>query len=66
MLKGNQKQLLSEFISDSYGTPEELAKCLDLGIEMFFYLEKDSFEQKDIQNVVFAIRGIIGILRHSD
>jgi hypothetical protein len=44
-------------------SPEEFAKCLDLGIEMLFYIEEDTFHRKDVQNVVFAIRRIIDNLR---
>ncbi len=53
----------SEWIMDTYGTPEELAKILDYGIEMLFYLEEGSFEQKEVQQVVAAIRGIVVGLR---
>lgn len=53
----------SEWIMDTYGTPEELAKILDFGIEMLFYLEEGSFEQKEVQQVVAAIRGIVVGLR---
>lgn len=63
MLKKKQKEHLSKLIDDSYGSPGRLANFLDRGIEMLFYLEEDTFEQKDIQGVVSAIRGIVEVLR---
>jgi hypothetical protein len=56
-------EILVNWIEDTYGSPEELAKILDYGIEMLFYLEEGSFEQKEVQNVVAAIRGIVVGLR---
>lgn len=56
-------EILVNWIEDTYGTPEELAKILDFGIEMLFYLEEGSFEQKEVQNVVAALRGIVVGLR---
>ncbi|MFD2101604.1 hypothetical protein [Flagellimonas iocasae] len=56
-------EIVLNWIEDTYGTPEELAKILDYGIEMLFYLEEGSFEQKEVQNVVAAIRGIVVRLR---
>lgn len=44
-------------------SPEEFAKYLDLGIEMLFYIEEDTFDRKDIQNVVYAMKRIIDNLR---
>ena len=63
MLKKEQQEFLSELIDDLYGSPEELAKYLDLSIEMLFYIEEDSFDRKEIQKVVCAIRGITTALR---
>ncbi|WP_282161393.1 hypothetical protein [Ulvibacterium marinum] len=54
---------LIELIEDSYGSPEELAKCLDLGIEMLFYIEEDTFDRSDVQSVVSALRRLNTILR---
>lgn len=56
-------EVLINWIEDTYGSSEELAKILDYGIEMLFYLEEDSFDQKEVQNVVAAIRGIVLLLR---
>ena len=56
-------EVFVNWIEDTYGTPEELAKILDYGIEMLFYLEEGSFEQKEVQNVVAALRGIVVGLR---
>ena len=63
MLANKQREQLSELITDTYGTTEGLIKHLDLAIEMLFYIEEDSFERADIQNVVAAIKGVIGVLR---
>lgn len=51
------------WIEDTYGSPEELAKVLDLGVEMLFYLEPDTFDRKEVQQVVAAMRGIVVGLR---
>lgn len=56
-------EILLNWIEDTYGSPEELAKVLDFGIEMLFYLEEGSFERKEVQQVVAAIRGIVVGLR---
>lgn len=63
----NREQMaqFSDFIGDTYGSPEGLAKQLELAIEMLFYLEVDTFDRKDIQGVVSALRGTIDVLRHS-
>lgn len=54
---------LTKLIDESYGSPEVLSNILDLGIEMLFYLEEDTFEPREVQSVVSAIRGIAGVLR---
>ena len=66
MLRKKQKEELSKMIEESYGSPTELAKQLDLGIEMLFYLEEDTFDKRDVQKVVSAIRGIIHALRQRE
>ena len=50
-------------IETDYSSAEELAQHLDMGIEMFFYLEDDIFDKRDIQTVVYAIRSIRNALR---
>ncbi|WP_148261471.1 hypothetical protein [Flagellimonas ruestringensis] len=45
------------------GFPEELAKVLDLAVEMLFYLEEDTFDRKEVQQVVATLRGIVVGLR---
>ncbi|WP_250149207.1 hypothetical protein [Flagellimonas sp. 389] len=57
---------MNDLIVDSYGSPEELAKILDLGIEMLFYLEADTFERREVQHVVSALRDISIVLRKRD
>lgn len=66
MICGKQNKLLNDLIVDSYGSPEELAKILDLGVEMLFYLEEDTFERRDVQSVVSALRVVIGVMRGQD
>lgn len=63
MLNKVQIRYLSKLITDSYGSSEDLAKHLDLGVEMLFYLEEDTFDRRDVQSVVSALRGIILALR---
>lgn len=66
MICGKQNKLLNDLIVDSYGSPEELAKILDLGVEMLFYLEEDTFHRRDVQSVVSALRAVIGVMRGQD
>jgi len=56
-------EVLMNWIEDWYGSPEELAKVLDLAVEMLFYLEEDTFDRKEVQQVVAALRGIVIGLR---
>ncbi len=57
------EEKLIHWINDTYGSPEEFAKTLDFGIEMLFYLEEDSFEPKEVREVVAALRGIVNLIR---
>ena len=66
MLQEKQREHFSDLTKDSYGSSEKLARILDLGIEMLFYLEEDTFEKRDVQSVVSAIRTIIRILRRGE
>lgn len=54
-----KEEVLFQWIEDGYGSPEELAKVLDLAVEMLFYLEEDAFDRKETQQVVAALRGIV-------
>lgn len=54
---------LTVLIEEGYGYPEALAQQLDLAVELLFYVEADTFSRREIQNVVAAIRGIVGVLR---
>lgn len=56
---------LSDFIEDAYGTPEVLAQRLDLAAEMLFYVEKDTFSRRELQEVATALRKITIVLRGS-
>ena len=42
---------------------EDLVMYLDKGKDMLFFIEEDTFDKKDIQNVVFAIRSVIEVLK---
>ena len=60
----NQKQEdFLEQVQDSYGSTQELANMLEMGVEMLFYLEEDTFHRQDVQNVVTALRAVTTALR---
>ncbi|MEL6974688.1 MAG: hypothetical protein AAGL29_04765 [Bacteroidota bacterium] len=54
---------LSELIEDIYGSAEGLIDHLHLAIEMLFYLEDDTFDKREIQAVVSALKGVIAALQ---
>ncbi|MEM8847761.1 MAG: hypothetical protein AAFY00_06275 [Bacteroidota bacterium] len=54
-----------EQVQDSYGSTQELANVLDFGIEMLFYLEENAFSQREVQNVVSAMRDLTKALREN-
>ena len=56
---------LSDFIKDAYGSPEVLAQQLDLAVEMLFYMEEDTFSQRELQEVASALKGVVRVLRKS-
>ncbi len=53
-------------IEEAYGSLEQLAEVLNLGIEMLFYLEEDTFDRKDVQHVASAIRLVCEVIRQGD
>jgi len=59
-------EVVWQWIEDGYGAPEELAKVLDLALEMLFYLEEDTFDRKEVQQVVAALREILVGLRNTN
>ena len=60
----NQSQIdFLEQVQDSYGSTQELANVLDMGVEMLFYLEENTFHKQDVQNVVTALRAVTTALR---
>lgn len=61
----SKEESLKNWIEDTYGSLEKLAQVLDFGIEMLFYLEENTFEKREVQNVVSALRGMIAVLRAS-
>ena len=58
----SEQQFLKD-IEDAYGSTEDMAKILDLSIEMLFYLEENTFTRREVQEVVSALRIVIGFLR---
>ncbi len=54
---------LLELFEDAYGSPTELADILDLGLEMLFYVEPHTFEQRELQDVVTVLRGMKKLLQ---
>lgn len=52
-------------VRETYGSKEVLADHLDKAVEMLFYVEEGTFERTEIQNVVAALRDIVGILRQT-
>jgi hypothetical protein len=54
---------LSNFVEDTYGTPETLANWLNLAVEMLFYVEEDTFSRVEFQEVATAIKNVIRALR---
>ncbi|RDY58821.1 hypothetical protein DX873_14235 [Flagellimonas nanhaiensis] len=62
-LEKEQLQQLEYLIEEGYGSPTELANILDLGVEMLFYVEEDTFSRREIQQVASAIKGIVWVLR---
>ena len=63
MVQETQKEHLLKFIKDTYGSSEGFIDHLHLAIEMLFYLEDDTFDKREIQAVVSALKGIIGALQ---
>lgn len=53
---------LNEWIVDTFGTKEVLAEYLDLAVEMLFYVEQDTFGQRELQGVVTVLRGLKRVL----
>ncbi|AEM70135.1 hypothetical protein Murru_1091 [Allomuricauda ruestringensis DSM 13258] len=58
MLNQTQIAQLQEWLTDTYGTPEELVYYLDLAVEMLFYVEEGNFEQRELRDVVLMLRGM--------
>jgi len=52
-----------DLFKDAYASPTELAEVLDMGIEMLFYVEEESFSRKEIQDVAAALREVGKVLR---
>ena len=59
----SKEEVIKIWIEDVYGSPEKLAQVLDFGIEMLFYLEENTFEKREVQDVVSALRFVINWIR---
>lgn len=53
-------------IIEAYGSREGLAEVLSMGIELLHYIEPNTVEHRDIQNVVSAIKIACEVLRQGD
>ncbi len=62
MLNEIQIEQLQEWITDTYGTPEELVKQLDELIYMLHYIEEEVFTQRERQDAVEILKGIKRVL----
>ena len=62
-MSNQKKHNFLEQVQDSYGSTQELANVLDIGVEMLFYLEENAFHKQDLQNVVTALRAVTTALR---
>ncbi|MEM9363924.1 MAG: hypothetical protein AAGA43_14890 [Bacteroidota bacterium] len=58
-----KEEVFKNWIEETYGSPEKLAQVLDFVIEMLFYLEENTFEKREVQDVVSAMSGIVLKLR---
>ena len=63
MVSKQKLERLNHLLQDTYGSPEALAQQLDLTVEMLFYLEDNAFTKREVQNVVAALRDLVGVLR---
>lgn len=63
MLTESQITELNEWITDTFGTTEVLVEYLDLAVEMLFYVEQDTFGQRELQDVVTVLRGLKRVLK---
>ncbi|MDC6363917.1 MULTISPECIES: hypothetical protein [Flavobacteriaceae] len=54
---------LSNFIEDTYGSPEAFAQQLDLAVEMLFYVEEDTFSRRELQEVASALMSVMRVLQ---
>ena len=63
MLTKSQITELNAWITDTFGTTEVLVEYLDLAMEMLFYVEQGTFEQRELQDVVTVLRGLKQVLK---
>lgn len=57
---------LNEIIQEAYGSKEQLAEVLNRGIDMLHYLEPNTYERHDVQNVASAMRIVCEVLSQGD
>ncbi|MEM9364217.1 MAG: hypothetical protein AAGA43_16365 [Bacteroidota bacterium] len=62
MLELSQIQELSNWITESYGTKEEVRKRLDFIVFMLHFLQEDTFTPREIQDAAELLKGLGEVL----
>ena len=62
MLELSQIQELSNWISESYGSQEEVRKRLDFIVFMLHFLQEDTFTPREIQDAAELLKGLGEVL----
>ena len=57
-----ENQTLSEWITESYGTKEEVRKRLDFIVFMLHFLQEDTFTPREIQDAAELLKGLGEVL----
>ena len=62
MLELSQIQELSNWITESYGSQEEVRKRLDCIVFMLHFLQEDTFTTREIQDAAELLKGLGEVL----
>ncbi|MEO0901085.1 MAG: hypothetical protein AAFY00_03385 [Bacteroidota bacterium] len=57
-----ENQALSEWITESYGSKEEVRKRLDFIVFMLHFLQEDTFTPREIQDDAELLKGLGEVL----
>ncbi|MEM9078696.1 MAG: hypothetical protein AAGC43_16770 [Bacteroidota bacterium] len=57
-----EKQALSEWILESYGSKQEVRKRLDFVVFMLHFLQEDTFTPREIQDAAELLKGLGEVL----